>query len=532
MTTFGPLDAPVDKIDPSSAMARQTCSILYSKSKEAMADGGESEPNCFHDLLLEQVFSSINKDRNDYQLLPFFYDHLHDADEIRFRYEVWRDLENPTLITSIRTFASQMREVHQRLAWSAKSSFVQHRRALHLDAAHRYCNAVGSLARALEETKINSGALVGFRESLSAYTSSSPFEQLSNATRLLKDQLSQVRYCINLKGLHVRVVKYEGEEDYGAEIIKTFERFQQSTVKDYRRSISEWPNMNHVEAMIVDRVALLFSDLFSSIESFCEQESDFLNQTVTLFEREIQFYLSYLDFIAPLKAQGLSFCIPEILETSKEISAVETFDLALAHKLELQRMVVVRNDLHLEGIERIIVVSGPNQGGKTTFARTFGQIHYLASIGCLVPGQRAQLYLYDELYTHFGKEEDPTYQSGKLEEDLIRIRAVLNQATSNSIIIMNEIFASTTALDALGLGLKVIDKIQNLDALCVVVTFIDELSRIGPWVVSMTSTINPTNPADRTFKIVRQPADGLAYALAIAQKYQLTYDDIRGRLKS
>lgn len=530
MTTSNRPTVAIDELNPLASSVSGAPSILYLGPTTSAR--GDHEPKCFPDLLLDQVFFSITKDRGDYQLLPFFYDHLGGVDDIKFRHEVWGDLEEAALLDGIRAFASQMRDVHQRLSWSVKSTFVQHRRALRLDAADHYCSAVTNLANALGAANLKSRALLRYRDSLAAYASSIAFEQLASETRSLKDQLSQIRYCINLKGLHVRVVKYEGEADYGAEIEETFARFQQSVVKDYRRSISDWPDMNHVEAMIADRVALLFADIFSCLQSFCEHESDFLDDTVTLFEREIQFYLSYLDFIAPLKSQGLAFCLPDIQVDLKEISAKETFDLALANKLALQGTPAVRNDFHLEGEERIIVISGPNQGGKTTFARTFGQIHYLASIGCPVPGRAAKLYLYDELFTHFGKEEDPTYHSGKLEDDLLRIRAVLNQATTNSIIIMNEIFASTTTQDALALGTKIIDKIISLDALCVVVSFIDELSLLGPSVISMTSTINPENPIERTFKIVRHPADGLAYALAIAEKYGLIYDTLRKRITS
>ena len=98
--------------------------------------------------------------------------------------------------------------------------------------------------------------------------------------------------------------------------------------------------------------------------------------------------------------------------------------------------------------------------------------------------------------------------------------------------ILNEIFTSTTVHDARFLGTKLLTKVMQLDALCVYVTFIDELASLGEQVVSMMSTILPSNPAERTYKVVRKPADGLAYAMAIAEKYDLTYQRLHDRLTS
>ena len=176
------------------------------------------------------------------------------------------------------------------------------------------------------------------------------------------------------------------------------------------------------------------------------------------------------------------------MTSSKEIRSHEGFDLALAIKLVREEKPIITNDFYLEEEERIFVVTGPNQGGKTTFARAFGQLHFLASLGFPVPGQTARLFLFDSIFSHFEQEENIANLRSKLEDDLVRIHSILTRSTSRSIIIITEMFTSTTVQDALFLGRKVLEQAIRLDLLCIYVTFLDELSTLEK-TVSVVSTV-------------------------------------------
>jgi DNA mismatch repair protein MutS len=507
-------------------------SILDNRVQEGLPRETREAPASFTDLNLDQIVDAVTDRREEYDLKPFFFSPLSDVETVRYRQQVAQDLEKDTVLESIRSFAEKMLRMRRHLASIRKLYYKYHREGWYLEAVAAYCDAVTGLAHDLSTVDLQSDGLAAFCTYLTDYARADEFTSLLEETEKLQAELAAVKYCVIVKGRLVKVRRYEGETDYSAEVEETFAKFRQGTVKDYRVRLAVGSGMSHVEARILDLVAKLYPEAFSHLDQYCAKHSGYLDETIAVFDREVQFYVAYLEYIEPIKRAGLPFCYPQVSATSKEVCSGDGFDLALANKCVGEGTAVVCNDFYLEGPERILIVSGPNQGGKTTFARTFGQLHYLASLGCPVPGTRAKLFLFDQLFTHFEREEDIRNLRGKLQDDLVRVHAILKQATPRSILIMNEAFTSTALQDAVFLSKEIMDAIIDLDLLCVCVTFIDELASLSEKTVSMVSTVVPKNPALRTFKIVRKPADGLAYALSIAEKHRLRYDQLRERIQA
>jgi hypothetical protein len=477
------------------------------------------------------VIETIAAPRAEYDLAPFFYTPLTSPEDVRFRQAIFRDVGARQLLTTLDEFADGMRRVRRRLSGLTKLHSRRQQQAWFLDAADRYCRTVDALTAGLRDADLTSAGLCAIRNFAAATVDSAAYERLRTETAVVLTALRGIRYSLTVTGDRILVGRYDGAADYSERVLDTFERFRQRDGTEPSSIPARSTYMNHVDAQVLDRVARLHPDEFAALDRFCDTHRDFVDETLVRFDREINFYVATSEFIRRLRASGLPVCIPDITH-DRTIEAHDIYDVALADKLIREGREVVLNDLELRESESVLVVTGPNQGGKTTFARTFAQLHYLAALGCPIPGTDVRLGLPDGIYTHFERTEDLRALSGKLEDELVRVRRMLEHATNDSVVVMNESFGSTSLRDATLLGGDVLRQLIEREIRTVYVTFVDELSRLAPSVVSMVGTVAEEDPSSRTYKVVRRRADGRAYAASLAEQHGLTAAQLKERIRA
>lgn len=492
------------------------------------------DPSCFLDLNLDRVVAeALARHEGAAHGLTAVFRHLpRDADTLAWRHEVFRDLAQEGIRAAINDFKQEMSILGEVFAARDRMHDRRQAQAHHLGAAETYGRLVTAFAEALAKAEPRSRGLCALAGWLERHVRDEAFQTRLAAASELRATFGALRFGLLVAGGSVRVTRPHEGQDYSQVVEDCFARFAQTEIADHDFTFKDFAEINHVEAGILDRVAKLYPAPFADLAAFHDRWSEIVDPVVARFDDEIRFYLCWLDYTAPLETAGLSVTLPELSLDDRSEAVEAAFDIALAQKLVAEGKEVVCNDFRLSGTERVFVVTGPNQGGKTTFARMVGQIHWLAGLGLPVPGRTARLFIVDHVHTHFEHEEEVATGRGKLEDEVFRIHEILGQATSESLIVLNEIFSSTTLEDAVDLATRVMRRVLDLGAFGVCVTFLDELASLDPAVVSCTSSVLPDDPARRSFRIERREADGNAFALSLAKRHGLLGEQILERIKS
>jgi DNA mismatch repair protein MutS len=300
-------------------------SILTEGSEESAIRETPNAPDFFVDLNLDQIVDAVTIGKEEYNLKPYFYTSLKAVSAITYRQEIMCDLENKQTFDQITTFARQMRFMREHLSQSSKLHYKYQKESWFLDAVEIYCNAIHNLAENLSSADLQSSGLSAFRHYLGDYAGSDRFGSLVAETQKLKTHLASVQYCVLIKGSAVRVRKYESEIDYSVDVLEAFAKFKQGSVKTHLAKFSDFVQMNRIEERILEFVAQLYPEIFSELDRYCSQNRSYLDERIGIFDREVQFYISYLEYTHKFKRAGLHFTYPLMVSDDKEVYVRDGF---------------------------------------------------------------------------------------------------------------------------------------------------------------------------------------------------------------
>lgn len=170
------------------------------------------------------------------------------------------------------------------------------------------------------------------------------------------------------------------------------------------------------------------------------QAAEHLEGFFTMLRVELAFYVGCLNLADSLRALRMPVCIPNVLPLERQDRSWHgLYDVSLALA---KNEAVVGNDLNTAD-KQLYIITGANQGGKSTFLRSIGQAQLMTQCGMFVGAESFSAPIRNGVFTHFKKEEDTAMKSGKLDEELSRMSEVADHLNPGSLMLFNESFAAT-----------------------------------------------------------------------------------------
>ncbi len=170
------------------------------------------------------------------------------------------------------------------------------------------------------------------------------------------------------------------------------------------------------------------------------QSTEHILSFFIMLRTELAFYVGALNLHEKLGRKGGVMSFPSIMtSTERGHSFSGLYDICLALTQEQK---VVSNVINADGKD-LVMITGANQGGKSTFLRSIGVSQLMMQSGMFVAAESFRANLCEGVFTHYKREEDTSMKSGKFDEELSRMSDIVNQLRPNSTMLFSESFAGT-----------------------------------------------------------------------------------------
>ena len=291
---------------------------------------------------------------------------------------------------------------------------------------------------------------------------SSELDELKDLSRGGKDFISRFeteeRERTGIKGLKVGFNKVFG---YYIEISKSYLNMvtddmgyiRKQTLANCERFIN--PILKEKEDLILsseDRIINLEYNLFIEIRDKCKEYIPELQRTAKVIS-EIDVLSSFA-----LVSEKYNYIRP-VITTGNEIKVLNSRHPVVERVLKVEEY--VPNDIVMDNNTDILLITGPNMAGKSTYMRQLGIIAIMAQIGCFVPAEEATLPIFDKIFTRIGASDDLVSGESTFMVEMMEASRAIKYATRNSLILFDELGRGTATFDGMSLAQAILEYVAN-----------------------------------------------------------------------
>ncbi|CAM5790641.1 DNA mismatch repair protein MutS [Castellaniella caeni] len=357
----------------------------------------------------------------------------HDIEQLGYRQAVVRDcLQNPDVIRKLYDLALAAQEVRKGMYWGV-SHYVGAILGSSIEALQKYAVLLRQLRDVADQSagRFASEGLRRFFAMLQSDLSDAYFETIDahlKALRFRHGVLISARLGQGNKGQDYTL--HLPREAGHLSLTHLFQK--KPAAYSYRLPPRDEMGARALSELHGQGVNLVANALAQSTEHIL----GFMN----VLRTELAFFVACLNLHDRLQALGAPSVLPVVAPVAPAMRSFQgLYDICLA--LQTGRP-VVGNDLQADG-KNLVVITGANQGGKSTFLRSIGVSQLMLECGMFVPAQACAANLSTSLITHYKREEDTSMHSGKLDEELARMSQIVDHLQPGCLVLFNESFAAT-----------------------------------------------------------------------------------------
>jgi DNA mismatch repair ATPase MutS len=522
------------------------------------------DPAAAHDLRLDELISAFTTDRTSRKEIQPLFDRLpRDPDVISYRQAVLEDLlAQPELTEKLTALLPVIHSLfefshHSRSEMSWLHEVV--RRAEELQNIIDCFEGMGQILDSME-AGIHSEGLHNLQEEIGKARKDAVYQNLVRELPLILSRLQSsasitigVNLDSRLRPIQATLLSVNEKPFTNQSLLNRL--FGVRTDHAGIASLHSVPQqVAGLDGPVDPLMVPLFADLAKVLEKTAIPIADQLDGYTSIhgnlftdLRQALIFYLGAVRFIRQLEKLGLPMCRPQIVAAGERRCDVkDSFNVHLAlRRPGTENGVgseIIMNDLLLEPEGGILILTGPNGGGKTTYMQGVGVVHILAQLGCHVPGRQAVISPLDQLFTHFPLEEKPESGTGRFGEEAVRLGKIFEQITRHSLVLLNESLSSTNFSESLYLAQDIVRLLRRIGARAIYSTHLHELAgRVDELnesvagdskIISVVSSpVDVSMDADgpemwRRYKLEMRPPLGQSYAREIAARYGISYQQL------